>query len=355
MLARAVVISAVFGLVGLGAVLVFGNPGDLLAIRNLSAWTLFWSVLLLALSFLCGGLRVQLLARTLGYRVRLPSAVRGHILGLFSAAVTPSGSGNAPAIALMLTRDGLSGPHAWSVALYTGVVDLLFFAWGVPVALLTLKLTGRLQATWLLAGGVAVSALFIALWYLLVFHLAAAPRLIHRLFRWQPLRRYRGRARRFAGTLTETLERLSSTTWLQHLYLQGLAVGLHLSVFAMFLLIAAELGLNLPALPTLATLFLVFVLSHVVPTPGGSGFLELTLPLLLLPERPAAVTPVVLVWRLISFYSVFLLGPSLGGAALAKRLGPDVGQNLPLNPEPQLDIQPAKAPSLNQTVKKKRL
>ena len=332
-LARAAVISAVFGLIGLGVVLFFGKPGDLLAVRSLSAPALLWSVLLLGLSFLCGGLRLQLLARALGYRLRLPSAVRGHILGLFSAAVTPSGSGNAPAIALMLTRDGLSGPHAWSVALYTGVVDLIFFAWGVPAALLTLKVTGHLPKTpWLAAGGLTVSALFIGLWYLLAFHLAAVPKLAQRLFRWRPLRRYRRRAERFAETLTGTLTRLSATTWSQQLGLQSLSVGVHVSVFAIFSAVAADLGLALPLLPTLATLFLVFVLSHVVPTPGGSGFLELTLPLLLLPERPAAVAPVVLVWRLLSFYSVFLLGPSLGGAALVKRLGP--GAPSPTEAEP---------------------
>ena len=334
-LARAVVFSAVFGLAGLGAVL-FGEPGDLLAVRNLSARALFWSALLLSLSFLCGGLRISLLARTLGYRLRLPSAVRGHILGLFSAAVTPSGSGNAPAIALMLARDGLSGPHAWSVALYTGVVDLIFFAWGVPVALLTLKATGHLQAPWLLAGGLTVSVTFAGLWYLLAFHLAAVPKLIEKPFRWRSLRRYRGRVKRFTGTLTGTVAQLSATTWSQQFGLQALAASLHLSVFAMFWVIAAELGLTLALLPTLATLFLVFVLSHVVPTPGGSGFLELTLPLLLLPERPATVAPVVLVWRLLSFYSVFLLGPSLGGAALARWLGPDT----PSFTEAQSDTRP---------------
>jgi uncharacterized protein (TIRG00374 family) len=329
-LLRPLLISLIFGLLGLGTALVFGQPEDLLVIRNLSVRTLLWSLLLLAVSFLCGGLRVQLLARTLGYRVRLASAVRSHVLGLFSAAVTPSGSGNAPAIALMLRRDGLTQAHAWSVGLYTGVVDLLFFAWGVPLALLTLKLTGQLpDAPWLLAGGLAVSVLFSVLWYGLAFHLAAVPRLVEGLFRWRPLRRYRGRAERFAETLTETVARLSATTWYQQIILQLLAVGLHVSVFAMFLVIAAELGLTLAALPTLATLFLVFVLSHVVPTPGGSGFLELTLPLLLNPERPAAVAPAVLVWRLVSFYSVFLLGPSLGGAALARRLGAVTQQGPP--------------------------
>lgn len=326
-LLRPFVISLLFGLLGLGAVLIFGNPVDLLAIRHTSARTLLWSALLLLLSFGCGGVRLQLLAHTLGYRVRLRSAVRGHILGLFSAAVTPSGSGNAPAIALMLARDGLSKTHAWSVALYTGVVDLLLFAWGVPVALLTLKLTRHLPGNpWLLTGSLVVSALFIGLWYLLAFRLAALPRLIHRLFRLRPLRRFRRRAEAFAASLTLTVSRLSGTTYREQLVLQGLSVGVHLSVFAIFLVIAAELELTLSALPTLATLFLVFVLSHVVPTPGGSGFLELTLPLLLLPERPAAVMPTVIVWRLVSFYSVFLLGPILGGAALAKRLGPEAAK-----------------------------
>ncbi len=316
-------LSALFGVLGLGAALIFGKPADLLMIRELSALTLLWCFLLLGFSFVCGGLRVQVLARTLGYRVRFPSAVRSHILGLFSAAVTPSGSGNAPAIALMLMRDGLSKTHAWSVALYTGVVDLLFFAWGVPAALVTLKLTGYLpRAPWLLAAGLTVSVVFMGLWYVLAFRLARVPLLIRRLFRWRPLRRYRKRAERFTETLSVTVSRLSGATYGEQLWLQGLAVGTHMSIFAMFPLIAADLKLPLAFLPTLATLLLVYIVSHGVPTPGGSGVLEVTLPLLLASERPAAVAPVVIVWRLISFYSVFVLGPSLGGMALAKRLGP---------------------------------
>jgi len=330
----AALIAAVFGLAGLGVVLLVGDPGDLLEVRNLSIPTLFWSALLLSLSFLCGGLRLRLLARTLGYRLRLPSAVRAHVLGLFSAAVTPSGTGNAPATALMLTRDGLSGPHAWLVALYIGIVDLLFFAWGVPVALLTLKLSGKLPPSpWWSVGGVGASALFFALWYLLAYRLAL-PGVAYRLCSFRILRRYRARAERFARTFTETVSRLSATTWPEQLVLQVFSASLHLSVFAMFSVIAADLGPTLPPLSTLATLFLVFIVSHVVPTPGGSGFLELTLPLLLMPERPAAVVPALLVWRLLSFYSVFLLGPGLGGAALVKRMRPD------LSIPPQADTEP---------------
>ena len=104
------------------------------------------------------------------------------------------------------------------------MVDLIFFAWGVPVALLTLKVTGHLPKTpWLLAGGLTVSVTFAGLWYLLAFHLAAVPELIERPFRWRSLRRYRGRVKHFTGTLTGTVAQLSATTWSQQLGLQALA------------------------------------------------------------------------------------------------------------------------------------
>ncbi len=334
-LLRPLLLSVLCGALGLGAALVFGKPEDLLVIRQLTAQTLLVCALLMLLSFICGGLRVQVLARILGYRIQFWSAVRSHVLGLFSAAITPSGSGNAPAIALMLARDGVSTPHAWSVALYTGIVDLLFFAWGVPASLVVLAVTGHIpEGRWLVVLGVVVSALFIGLWYLVAFHLGAAPRLIVRLFSWQPLRRFRSRATNFSRSLSQTITRLSATTWRGELYLQILAMGTHLSIFAMFPVIAHNLGLHLEFVPTVATLFLVYIVSHVVPTPGGSGFLELTLPLLLVPGRPGLALPAVVVWRLVSFYSIFLLGPGLGGAALAKRLGPATPDTVGDAPKP---------------------
>ena len=323
-LVRPLVLSLVFGLLGLGAVLLFGKPTDLRDIFTLSGKALLLSALLLSTSFFSGGLRILLLARTLHYRLRLLSAVRCHILGAFSAAVTPSGSGNAPAIALMLRRDGLASAHAWSVALYTSVIDLLFYAWFAPASLLTLYLSKRLPGgNWLLVGGLAASALFFGLWYLLVFHFSLITSFVNWMFRWRPLRRFSARADRFVLGLTATVARLSATTWFQHILLQLLSVGVHISVFGIFLVVAADLGLSLPILPTLATLFLVFVASHVAPTPGGSGVYELSLPLLLSSGNPAAVVPAVIVWRLLAFYSSFLLGPTLGGVALARRLGPE--------------------------------
>lgn len=326
---RAALVSAVFGLVGLAAALFwFGEPGDLRTLGALSPGALLLAAALLGLSYLCGGLRVSLLARMLGYRLRLRSAVRAHILGLFSAAVTPSGSGNAPAIALMLIRDGVTKPHAWSVAFYTGIVDVLLFVWAVPLALFALArspyLPGAVEAPGGLWWGLLLSPLLFGLWYALAFRLGGTLTLLGRLFNLRPLRRYRARMQRFLegfGTSVALLSRELSWNRLRiQVALQLLSAGMHGGVFAIFLVVARSLGLHVDPGATLALFLLVFVASFLVPTPGGSGFLEFALLGLIAAQREAAlVAPALLLWRVLSFYLVFLLGPLLGGAALLKR------------------------------------
>lgn len=318
-------LSILFGLVGIGVAIALSKPQDLLEIRKLTPFSVGGGLVFVALSFACGGLRILLLARRLDEKINFWRATRAHILGLFSAAVTPSGSGNAPAIALMLQRDGVGSHHAWSISFYTGIIDLILFTWCVPVCLTILKLTGTLPPKpWLIASSVLICAVFIALWALLTFQLPRVPRFIMTLFSLRPLRRYRLRASRFSRALTTTIRELSRPRGLEPLVQQLLALGVHFSIFLIFPIFAHELGLDFSYVPTIALMFLLFILAHVVPTPGGSGFMELTLPLLLMPERPSAVVPIVIVWRLISFYSLFLIGPALGGVALSKRLGPEL-------------------------------
>ncbi|ADI14681.1 lysylphosphatidylglycerol synthase transmembrane domain-containing protein [Truepera radiovictrix] len=330
---RAALASALFGLLGLAAALFwFGEPGDLRALGTLSPGALATSLALLGLSYLCGGLRVALLARVLGYRMRLRSAVRAHILGLFSAAVTPSGSGNAPAIALMLIRDGVTKPHAWSVAFYTGVVDVLLFVWALPLALVALTRSPYLPPG-LLWWGLLFSPLLLGLWYALAFRLGSTLALLEKLFYLRPLRRYRGRMRRFLegfGAAVMLLSRELSWNRLRFLVaLQLLSAGMHGSVFAIFLVVASSLALHVDPAATLALFLVVSVASFLVPTPGGSGFLEFALLGLIAARSEAAlVAPALLVWRALSFYLVFILGPLLGGAALLKP------SSAPLTPQP---------------------
>ena len=87
----------------------------------------------------------------------------------------------------------------------------------------------------------------------------------------------------------------------------------HLSNYLIFYTVAAALG-RANLLPTLAVVHLSTFASYIVPTPGGSGFLEVAMTSLL-GSRSA---PAVVAWRLISFYTRFLIAPFVGGALVAK-------------------------------------
>jgi uncharacterized membrane protein YbhN (UPF0104 family) len=67
-----------------------------------------------------------------------------------------------------------------------------------------------------------------------------------------------------------------------------------------------EVGL----LATLALLSSITLVSHVVPTPGASGFVEAAVGLSVGAGGGAAAA--LLIWRLASFYVIFLLGPPAG-------------------------------------------
>ena len=78
--------------------------------------------------------------------------------------------------------------------------------------------------------------------------------------------------------------------------------------FVLFWLLLRLYGVEAGLLATLATLSSITLVSHVVPTPGASGFIEAAVGL----SVGAGAAAALLVWRLASFYVVFLLGPPAG-------------------------------------------
>ncbi len=80
--------------------------------------------------------------------------------------------------------------------------------------------------------------------------------------------------------------------------------------FVLFWLLLRLYGVEAGLLATLATLCSITLVSHVVPTPGASGFMEAAVGLSVGAGGGAAAA--LLVWRLASFYVVYLLGPPAG-------------------------------------------
>ncbi|HEX5974792.1 MAG TPA: hypothetical protein VFY57_06500, partial [Rubrobacteraceae bacterium] len=79
------------------------------------------------------------------------------------------------------------------------------------------------------------------------------------------------------------------------------------SGFVLFWLLLKLYGVEVGLLATLAILTSVTLVSHLFPTPGGSGFMEAALGLSIGAGGGAAAA--LLLWRLASYHAIFLLGP----------------------------------------------
>ncbi len=317
----ALLTSLLLSALGVGLVIALtGERESLAQLGSLSAQALLLGLGLLALHYFAGGVRLALLARLCGTPVSIWRSTRAFILGLFCAAVTPSGGGNAPAIALALRRDGVRGSLAWAITLYTSVLDLLFFAWAVPLAAFILYLGGSLPPLlfWLC---LLLAPLCLLLWYGLSFQLGRLKRTLLRLFALPFLKRWQRAAGRFLERFDETAQFVAQQPWRNQVYLQAATTALHLGLYAIFYAVARDLGLNVTLGETLALLLLVSITSYVVPTPGSSGYLEVALTYAFAQNADTTlVIPAVLAWRGLSFYLSVVIGALLGGSIFVKEV-----------------------------------
>jgi glycosyltransferase 2 family protein len=325
-LAQALLISILFGILGFAVIFLRGGIKleQLGVIRQLSPLFLGCAILALLLSFTFSGLRMQHLARRLQHRLALRHAIRAHILSNFSATVTPGGSGATPAIAFILQYQGLTSGQAWAIGIAIFVSDAIFHVWSLPLAILFLRWHGLYPKGigWTVAGilAIVVTALIA---YVLLFRL----RWLTPIFRWLlrgPLLRFRKNALRFVDSLLESNHYFTGASWGFYALTQLYTFLAWFSFFGILTFLANGLLLHISPIASAAWQIATTTVSYFVPTPGGSGFFELGTSLLLLGRgNDNAVPAVLLVWRVITFYLFFLLGPILGGYILLKSMNQD--------------------------------
>ncbi len=294
---------------------------DLGSVAQVPAWALAVGVLLTLANYGFGALRLTLLTRLAGHPTGFPRSLRAYALGLFSAAVTPGGTGQAPAVVLSLLRDGVPAPLAWSVNVYVWMLDLFFLAWSVPIGLAALaSSTNVLGGHSPLLLGAVLSALCLALYFVLAFRLQWARALIGPVMRLRFLRRWREGALAFLDRVADSTRALSRAGPIHQVALHALTAALYIATYLSFWVIAIAVGAHGRLLPTLAAVQLPMVVSFLFPTPGGSGLLEVFAASIFKAEgRGGAVGAAILAWRVLSFYSRFVIGPALGGTALLRR------------------------------------
>ena len=276
------------------------NLGVPLVVSIVIAFLAKWFAPAVRISFLCRGQEIPL---------RYRSAVLVHLVAMFVAALAPQNTGFAPATVAALSRLGVSVGRGIGVAVQILVLDLIFFAWAVPLGVGYLVYSDALE----LPPG--AGALALAAGCLAVVAAAALSRrpqlvvgLIFAVARWRFMARFASRLRRVARDYYRSARdflKMPASYWLAlHL---ATAAG-WLGGFVLFWLLLRLYGVETGLLVTLATLSGITLVSHVVPTPGGSGFVEAAVGLSVGSRAAAAL----LVWRLASYYVVFLLGPPAG-------------------------------------------
>ena len=258
--------------------------------------------------FVMDSARIWLLCRNQKIPLPFRSAILVHLTSMFVASVTPGNVGVGPTTAVALRRLGVPFGKGVGVAIQVFIFDMIFFAWAVPASLgyLIYSHTLRLPpvpefAAFAISGLAIVGAVF----------LTRYPRPVVRLVLasagWPLLSRF---ARRIRGTARDyyrgaiAFRNMALSTWL---VVNLVVTGGWFSGFVLFWLLLKlyDVEAGLPA--TLAILSSVTLISHLVPTPGGSGFMEAALGLSIGSGGGAAAA--LLIWRLVSYHAIFLLGP----------------------------------------------
>ena len=322
-LLKALGLSLGFSLVGMALVFWLGGlrVGQLAQLRTLPLWSLLGALLALLVSVGLAGLRLQLLCRRFELRLGFIHALRAHILGVFSAAATPGGSGSAPAIALTLEHHGLSYAQAWATAIRLFIADALFLSWSLPISLLILRNAG-LYPTSLIADLIGIGAVLVtALAALVLTYKLEWLTLFFRLISRGPLLRFRRKLVRFTDGLVSSSRAFRGAGWRHRLLVQTWTALSWFAYFMVLVFTAWGLGIRVNLLVAEAWQLSVTTLSFAVPTPGGSGFFEFGTSVLLLGRgHDEAVPAALFVYRLLTYYVFFLLGPLLGGFLVLERL-----------------------------------
>jgi uncharacterized protein (TIRG00374 family) len=257
--------------------------------------------------------RIGLLCR--GQKIPVPyrSALLVHLIAMFVAALAPQNTGFGPATVAALRRLGVPVGRGIGVAVQVFLLDLVFFAWAVPASMGYLDLSNTLELP-RSAGVVAFAAACPGI--LIAVVLSRRPQLVVGLIlavaRWRLMARFASRLRKVArdyyGSARAFL-RMPTSYWIAlHLATAANWFGGFVLLWALMRLYGVEFGL----LATLAILTSITLVSHFVPTPGGSGFVEAAVGFGIGANPGGGAAAALLVWRLASFYVIFLLGPLAG-------------------------------------------
>ena len=320
---------ALLSLVGFATIFFFTTTGESLkALQSLRVQFLLLALVLVALDFFMGGLRIYVFfTRDILKKISLLDCIKANLANIFVAAVTPSNTGGGPAQLYILTRRGVPLSGAMSVGLINFFSSMSFFFLGFLVVFL---FTSGSVFPRGLAFLIRYSFLVFSVVSLLALFLVVKPEslgFLFRVFSWITRviwRKDRERRAEMAEKLKDQL--VQFRYYLQHFFRREklivcvsflVTVAVYFNKYCIAYVVLKGLGLDVSFTQVIYLQIIQFFILYFSPTPGASGIAEVSSVSLMSTLVPTGYLPVFAVlWR----FFVTYIGVTCGAFVTLKDL-----------------------------------
>lgn len=261
-----------------------------------------------------GAARIRYLAEK---KLSWMGALRTMLAWDFTSAVTPSTIGGAPMATYAMSKEGLRLGESTAIVLFGVLLDQIWFAMAIPILLIAglfyevvppdIGLLGEFSMLLLYIGLLSYASL---LAYGVLVNPTAIKRIVKFIFRLPILNRFSDKINEEAENLESYAHEMRKKPFSFILKAYGLTVMTWLTRISLATIVVLSM---LPADPVLSSfrslaMNLTFL---IVPTPGGSGGVEVLFVLFqgpLMRGDKAFIGLAVFAWRIISYYISVVLG-----------------------------------------------
>jgi hypothetical protein len=301
-------------------------------ILNFNLGFLCLAIIIRCIALVLWGLRIHLMSRSLGYRVKLPYCVNMVLAGLFAGTITPGQIGGEPVRVHELYKDGVKLGDATAVVIMERVLD------GIVLTIMGVILMTLMTSFFWTSFSLAMILLIIVAWAFMISFILipvfairypeGTKRVLMRLIAWLVPKFSRWitsqdafieRADKEISNLCTTLARFTGTARAGLLGGGLVTLLFWIAEFLVASVIMMGLGLGPAIIESFFFQILIAIINMIPLTPGSSGIVELStssLYALLIPSGMIGIF--VLLWRFVTFYLNIVLG-AFAGLSIFKR------------------------------------
>ncbi|MCD5409933.1 MAG: flippase-like domain-containing protein [Methanocellales archaeon] len=312
-------VSFTVSIISMSAILILTvDENTFVYLRRIQPIYLLIAIGLNIFSWFVWGLRIKILAESLGSKLHILKSTKIVVANLLVAAITPSMAGGEPIRIYLLRKNGMKFGDASAVVLGERVLDGLFFGMAAPIALFLFKdiVRDQIYVSMLFAlAGVLLCCLLGMMIYALFRH-DNLKRWLSALFRWILPKFTRKNVDNIVTRINTEIDNFNRSLW--RLLREG-KVALTLAIictiafwllgFAIPSLILMGLGADPVWLYSIMAQIILALIMMIPITPGSSGLAELGLVSLYATFVHIPLLGIlVVIWRTVTYYSNIIAG-----------------------------------------------